>query len=236
MLRFTRLQHLAWLHLTGMGSRVTISEIVLLAFTERGSALRPRGFTLIELLVVIAIIAILAAILFPVFAKAREKARQTQCISNLRQLGIALRLYCSDYDEVNVRMYFSGPPPQRWHQAIQPYAKNTDIYRCLSSANLVDPYSGLAMSYGMNSTNLNDGYPCLWYGPADSEIQDPVGTIWVSDSADGRYYVYWSDTTSPNERYVDFRHNETANFLFYDGHAKALADTTRRMWSTNPND
>src|SRR5579863_8091934 len=68
-----------------------------------------KAFTLIELLVVIAIIAILAAILFPVFASAREKARQTTCISNLKQMGVALAMYRIDYDQVNARYRFCDP-------------------------------------------------------------------------------------------------------------------------------
>lgn len=90
-----------------------------------------KGFTLIELLVVIAIIAILAAILFPVFASAREKARQTQCLNNLKQAGSALLLYANDYHNMVPLWCFA-----EYYQVatrLQPYAKNRDIFRCPSS-------------------------------------------------------------------------------------------------------
>ncbi len=202
-----------------------------------------RGFTLIELLVVIAIIAILAAILFPVFAQAREKARQAACSSNVKQIGLALKMYCQDYDERNTKMYFGGPTPYRWHQAIQPYMKNTDLFRCLSSPIRVDPYSGLYMCYGMNTFNFDPGvYPCFWYGPADADIKDPSGTIWVTDSrhptdmTKGSYYVGGGSVFYEPVYRVAYRHNERFNALFYDGHVKALGSTTKAMWSTNPND
>jgi prepilin-type N-terminal cleavage/methylation domain-containing protein/prepilin-type processing-associated H-X9-DG protein len=92
-----------------------------------------RGFTLIELLVVIAIIAILAAVLFPVFAQAREKARQTQCTSNAKQLGTGLALYVQDYDErlpmggrglTGAETAMNPQPPNRWHGWIQPYIRS----------------------------------------------------------------------------------------------------------------
>src|SRR5438128_4690943 len=112
----------------------------------------PRaGFTLIELLVVIAIIAILAAILFPVFAQARAKARQTSCLSNMKQIGTALYMYLQDYDEVlagndtnaegfGLNLGFMNPQTnaqytrRNWAREIQPYSKNVQILLCPQTA------------------------------------------------------------------------------------------------------
>ena len=105
-----------------------------------------RGFTLIELLVVIAIIAILAAILFPVFAKAREKARQSSCSSNLKQLSLAVLQYVQDYDEMlpdaECNGYYDG---RVWIISNIPYIKNQQIFRCPSesSYNTVAPGNDL---------------------------------------------------------------------------------------------
>ena len=93
-----------------------------------------RGFTLIELLVVIAIIAILASILFPVFAQAREKARTTACVSNGKQMGLALTMYAQDYDETFPRVYTANGgvnnAARDWKNDIEPYVKNRDVFRC----------------------------------------------------------------------------------------------------------
>src|SRR5215211_1501956 len=99
-----------------------------------------RGFTLIELLVVIAIIAILAAILFPVFAQAREKARSTTCLSNCKQIGLAFQMYAQDYDNTytwqgkamgdDVGDYGKPGAKPNWIMELQPYAKNHKMFVC----------------------------------------------------------------------------------------------------------
>jgi prepilin-type N-terminal cleavage/methylation domain-containing protein/prepilin-type processing-associated H-X9-DG protein len=124
-----------------------------------------RGFTLIELLVVIAIIAILAAILFPVFAKAREKARQSSCASNLKQIGVAVLAYAQDYDEKPVGCYsictltWTGGSTIRlwWPDLLYPYIKNAQLFVCPSDSAPINSYGGpyvLTRSYAFN--NLDD--------------------------------------------------------------------------------
>ncbi len=106
-----------------------------------------RGFTLIELLVVIAIIAILAAILFPVFARARSKARQASCQSNMKQLALAFMMYCQDYDGNFPAVYNDalGYPEGRiiWADCIYPYVKNRQIFMCPALNRNIDPIPGL---------------------------------------------------------------------------------------------
>lgn len=138
-----------------------------------------KGFTLIELLVVIAIIAILAAILFPVFAKAREKARQTQCISNLKQIGLASLMYIEDYDDITYTHrdnngcnpessacggsapsgYFSGTAAQRtfWPSKLQPYVKSWGVFMCPDTPNAWAQYStsGANCGGGQGSSGCN---------------------------------------------------------------------------------
>src|SRR5690348_9953402 len=128
---------------------------------SRRQAIRSRnGFTLIELLVVIAIIAILAAILFPVFAQAREKARQISCLSNFKQTNLGIQMYIQDYDETMVPSdtggcfplvigWGFGTPDMVYPMLIQPYIKNWSIFRCPSDPNendatlSVDPNTNL---------------------------------------------------------------------------------------------
>src|SRR5437763_14058162 len=98
--------------------------------TDAGSSRRSQGFTLIELLVVIAIIAILAAILFPVFGRARENARRSSCQSNLKQLGLGFLQYIQDNDELYPKS--TGDAGQGWGGRIFPYVKNTQVFKCPS--------------------------------------------------------------------------------------------------------
>src|SRR5947207_1538939 len=116
------------------------------------------GFTLIELLVVIAIIAVLSAILFPVFAQAREKARQSSCASNMRQMSLAVQMYTQDYDErLPLAATATATSFLNWHDLADPYVKNIQIWICPSSTEPIrDIYGKPVCHYGFNSYYLNE--------------------------------------------------------------------------------
>lgn len=180
-----------------------------------------RGFTLIELLVVIAIIAILAAVLFPAFAKARESARRSSCSSNLKQIGIAIMQYSQEYDEKSVRGWTgsngylasdpnSGSEKWKWMDSIYPYIKSEGVFRCPSdkNPNRYVYYKNLAGSsfsnygsYAMNNTyyqSQSTGLPPTAPGNDSrslSSFAEPAATIYVVESQ-GDYEFSWSDVAS----------------------------------------
>ena len=206
------------------------------------------AFTLIELLVVIAIIAVLAAILFPIFAQAREKARQASCLSNLKQIGLATVMYASDYDGTYPMVQYKGPDGRVWwaiyksdageidktRGLIYPYLKSGEIQRCPS-------YTGKnnlgGAGYGYNNKHLgsNGGYGgppdyALRMPPASqAQIERPAEMITFADAMTNWPPPGKNETLSiekPSNWYgfpsVDFRHQSFANFAFADGHVKGM--------------
>ena len=141
--------------------------------------MRRRGFTLIELLVVIAIIAILAAILFPVFAKAREKARQTSCLSNLKQMSLAFLQYAQDYDEGlpthATQCGYGTNGSLQWFEQIQPYCKNTQMFQC-PSARMDNEWMGNCYPGQFNRPNFVTQYGY------NVQIQEAPFRNWGSNS------------------------------------------------------
>lgn len=142
----------------------------MLTYLVQGTHPIRRAFTLLELLIVIAIIAILAAILFPVFAQAREKARQTACLSNLHQVGLATIMYAQDYDEIMPGTDFGGeegdPGPEYfWGDLLQPYLKNRQILTC--------PSASIPLRYTSPLPNFPQGISLEWsYNYAINDIRD----------------------------------------------------------------
>ena len=147
--------------------------LVLNPFTNPKPA--QRGFTLIELLVVIAIIAILAAILFPVFAKVREKARQITCASNMRQLGLAFTQYTQDNDETFMQSDYYG---QGWAGPTYPYAKSGGLYVCPDDPTGVNTSGNSKVSYGANIAIVGNGNgQKIAAFPALSQQNAPASTV-----------------------------------------------------------
>jgi prepilin-type N-terminal cleavage/methylation domain-containing protein/prepilin-type processing-associated H-X9-DG protein len=177
---------------------------------------KQKGFTLIELLVVIAIIAILAAILFPVFARARENARRSSCQSNLKQIGLGALQYAQDYDEKFHHYSLSGVGG--WQNALQPYIKSTQLYFC-PSRTVSDQYA-----YGYNYYYLGNGTTST----SLASVTNSAETVMFCDAgkSDAPADVSYSHVNPPQQAtytYInrpDFRHLETCNVLFVDGHVK----------------
>jgi len=144
------------------------------------------AFTLIELLVVIAIIAILAAILFPVFAKVREKARQTSCLSNVKQLGLAFAQYSQDFDEKNPNgENINAPGGAGWAGEMYPYVKSVQVFRCPDDNTDTPSY----VSYGYNSNNTTPGYNAA-KGPDSSTLSaynSPAKTVLLFEVTGNAY-------------------------------------------------
>ena len=192
-----------------------------------------RGFTLIELLVVIAIIAILAAILFPVFARARENARRASCSSNLKQIGLGLMQYSQDYDEkqpLGGSNTWNNTEQLTWRQLIQPYVKSTQLFVCPSnSATGSDPARlgtpEVRAHYGGNLRILKDNEAYSLSSIQNVAQKIEVGEInpgygdfsfgvasWVPGDND---QWKWKDMTFAG-------HLSTFNCLFADGHVKSM--------------
>ncbi|MCS7252579.1 MAG: DUF1559 domain-containing protein [Armatimonadota bacterium] len=203
------------------------------------------GFTLIELLVVIAIIAILAAILFPVFARAREKARTASCQSNLKQLINAWTMYSQDYDEVCLPHRVGGASSAafNWVTLMMPYVKNEQIFRCPSTNTLISYTYNFHVSAGggmlLAMIRLPAQTPILADANGSTDSRQAlvflVSTTGGTNTLLGRNLANpanppaasWND--SSEGRINGWRHTQGANYAFADGHVKWMSGTA--VWS-----
>ncbi len=203
-----------------------------------------KGFTLIELLVVIAIIAILAAILFPAFAKARESARRASCSSNMKQIGLGLLQYAQEYDEKMVSAQAGAPNYEYWQYLVQPYLKSKDLFRCPSNTNsstaynktasdISNDYAGNLGFYGdptvaSTATTAQQAQQVMSRGGQSlATFVAPSTTIMVIEYAAGNdqsglMQIALPAGTSESGDKLFAGHLSTSNYLFGDGHVKSL--------------
>ena len=172
-----------------------------------------RGFTLIELLVVIAIISILAAILFPVFARARENARRSSCMSNLKQLSLGIMQYTQDYDEKLPGFWKNDGGTVTWATLVQPYAKSTQLYVCPDG-----------VSYPLTSPQyISYGYSTLLGGDATSislaAINSASETVMIADD--------WAHFASPDDKTGWY-------YMYPPSTLNAIAPVGTKWWEKNP--
>lgn len=192
--------------------------------------IKARGFTLIELLVVIAIIALLAAILFPVFARARENARRASCQSNLKQVALGINMYVQDYDG---NFPLDGNPDMAtpgWAERLQPQLKSVQVFQCPSETNkqqLPNDYTDYYLNVWL--CNHREGVP-------EGIIDYPANTIMNGDGNSNKSNYYCDGVKGPfagcgagsstggpfDPTSATVRHLEGANYSFVDGHVKWL--------------
>jgi prepilin-type N-terminal cleavage/methylation domain-containing protein/prepilin-type processing-associated H-X9-DG protein len=211
------------------------------SYQERVKRFR-RGFTLIEILVVIAIIALLAAILFPVFARARENARRASCQSNLKQIGLAFHQYVQDYDDryptnlgANDSSNTTTNLPYGWADELDPYLKNTQVLQCPSEkypANsnptaliLKQGYTDYAYNYDIFApagAYKSVHQAAFIYTASTIVLQDSLSGDNLASQAALSRHNYWEEVLDGTSDLKEPRHLEGNNWLFADGHVKWL--------------
>ncbi|MFA5646004.1 MAG: DUF1559 domain-containing protein [Candidatus Ratteibacteria bacterium] len=194
------------------------------------------GFTLIELLVVIAIIAILAAMLLPSLSRARERARQSVCMSNLKQVGVATYMYCDDYDDWLPLFYINEGSPYApygstgtgWYLLLAPYfnlkttvwqicSTKPTVFTCPSHRVVFSASGSWSVSYAPSQYTAYYGTPISGTrrGCKRNRIKRPDYKVWLAETKAGVYSFNGPDFTN-----IEWRHNDGSNHCYFDGHVE----------------